>query len=169
MADYLPPRELWPTRVYKLPEFATYPERFNPTEELLDKGVARGWGERTALLFEDQRITYAQLSAQANKLGNALRELGIGEGDRILLRTPTIPPAVVAHFAIPKLGAVCTPISPLFSRAEIAHVANDSEAVAIIVSAALLGEVAAVRDRLQTITPIICFGVAAAAVQGKGF
>ncbi len=52
MADYLPPRELWPTRVYKLPEFATYPERFNPTEELLDKGVARGWGERAALLFE---------------------------------------------------------------------------------------------------------------------
>ena len=37
MADYLPPRELWPARIYKLAEFAAYPERFNPTEELLDK------------------------------------------------------------------------------------------------------------------------------------
>src|SRR3989442_3430107 len=106
MADYLPPRELWPTRVYKLPEFATYPERFNPTEELLDKGVARGWGERAALLFEDQRITYAQLSAQASKFGDALRELGIGGGDRVLLRAPTIPPAVVGHFAVPETCAV---------------------------------------------------------------
>ncbi len=169
MADYLPPRELWPTRVYKLPEFATYPERFNPTEELLDKGVARGWGERTALLFEDQRITYAQLSAQANKLGNALRELGIGEGDRILLRTPTIPPAVVANFAILKLGAVCTPISPLFSRAEIAHVANDSEAVAIIVHAALLAELEAARENLKTIRHIIVIGGDPAELKPKGY
>jgi len=55
MADYLPPRELWPKRVYTLPEFATYAERFNPTEELLDKTVAAGRGDRTAVLFEDQR------------------------------------------------------------------------------------------------------------------
>src|SRR5713101_2948071 len=98
MADYLPPRELWPTRVYKLPEFATYPERFNPTEELLDKGVARGWGERAALLFEDQRITYAQLSAQANKFGNALRELGINEGDRVLLHEKKNPLTIINNF-----------------------------------------------------------------------
>jgi hypothetical protein len=39
MADYLPPRELWPKRVYTLPEFATYAQRFNPTEELLGKVV----------------------------------------------------------------------------------------------------------------------------------
>ena len=50
MADYLPPRELWPKRVYTLPEFATYAERFNPTEELLDKTVAAGRGDRTAVL-----------------------------------------------------------------------------------------------------------------------
>src|SRR2546427_448255 len=109
MADYLPPRELWPSRIYNLPEFATYPNRFNPTEELLDKAVAGGRGERVALLFEEQRITYAQLLTQANKFGNALRALGIGEGDRVLLRTPTIPPAIAANFAVLKLGAMMSP------------------------------------------------------------
>src|SRR2546426_9807772 len=102
MADYLPPRELWPTRVYKLPEFATYPERFNPTEELLDKGVARGWGEPAALLFENQRITSAPLSAPASKFGDALRELGIREGNRLLPRAPTIPAGGVGHFWSPE-------------------------------------------------------------------
>jgi 2-aminobenzoate-CoA ligase len=169
MADHLPPRELWPKRVYTLPEFATYAERFNPTEELLGKAVAAGRGERAAVLFEDQRITYSQLLTQANKFANALRELGVQEGDRVILRTPNIPPALVANFAILKLGAVCTPTSPLFSRTEIAHVANDSEAVAIIVSSALLGEVEAARENFQTVKHIIVVGGDAAEAKAKGF
>jgi 2-aminobenzoate-CoA ligase len=169
MADYLPPRESWPSRIYKLPEFASYPERFNPTEELLEKVVGAGRGDRTALLFEDQRTTYAQLLGQANKLGNALRELGIAEGDRVLLRTPTIPPAITTNFAVLKLGAVITPISPLFSRAEIAHVANDSEAVAIVVHFALLGEVEAARENFKTIRHIIVVGGDAAELKSKGY
>jgi len=169
MAEHLPPRELWPKRVYTLPEYATYADRFNSTEELLGKAVAAGWGERPAVLFEDQRITYNQLLAQANKFGNALRELGVQEGDRVILRTPNIPPALVANFAILKLGAVCTPTSPLFSRTEIAHVANDSEAVAIIVSFMLLGEVEAARENLQTVRHIIVVGGDPAEVKAKGF
>jgi len=169
MADYLPPRESWPTRIYNLPEFANYPERFNPTEELLDKAVSAGRGDRTALLFEDQRVTYAQLLGQANKLGNALRGLGVAEGERVLLRAPTIPPAIATNFAVLKLGAVVTPISPLFSRAEIAHVANDSEAVALVVHFALLGEVEAARENFKTVRHIIVVGGDAAELKAKGY
>ena len=50
MAEYLPPRELWPKRVYTLPEFATYAEKFNPTEELLGKAVA-AYGVTAPLCF----------------------------------------------------------------------------------------------------------------------
>src|SRR5512138_3017101 len=113
MAEHLPPREFWPKRVFTLPEFATYPDRFNPTEELIGKVVDSGRGDRIAILFEDQRITYAQLYAQANKLAGALKNLGVGEADRVILRTPNIPPALVANFAVLKLGGIFTPTSPL--------------------------------------------------------
>ncbi len=169
MADCLPPRESWPKRIYTLPEFATYPERFNPTEELLDKAVATGRGDRVALLFEDQRITYAQLLGQANKLGNGLRGLGVGEGDRVLLRAPTIPPAIATNFAVLKLGGVLTPISPLFSRTEIAHVANDAEGLALVVHFALLGEVEAARENFKTIRHIIVIGGEAAELKARGY
>src|SRR5207245_5412033 len=122
-----------------------------------------------AVLFEDQRLTYNQLLTQANKFANALRDLGVKEGDRLILRTPNIPPALVANFAILKLGAVCTPTSPLFSRTEIAHVANDSEAVAIIVHAALLAELEAVRENLKTIRHIIVIGGDPAELKPKGY
>ncbi|MFB3916628.1 MAG: acyl-CoA synthetase [Terriglobales bacterium] len=168
MADHLPPRELWPQRIYTLPEFANYPDEFNPTEELLDKQVAAGRGDKAAILFEDQRITYAQLQAQVNKMGNALRSLGVKAGDRVMLRTPNIPPALVSNFAILKLGAVVVPTSPLFSRSEIPHIANDCEAVVVIVAAPLLGELEAARDQLKTVKHIIVIGGDAAEHKSKG-
>ena len=90
-ASFLPPRELWPDRVYTLPEPARYAARLNSTEELIDRQVEAGHGDRVALLYEDQRTTYRELQAAASRLGSALRALGVEE-DRVLLRAPFDPP-----------------------------------------------------------------------------
>jgi 2-aminobenzoate-CoA ligase len=168
-AAYLPPRELWPERIYTLPEHTSYPQRLNSTEELVDRHVEAGRGDRVALLYEDQRITYRQLQGSVNKLGSALRDLGIGEEDRVLLRAPSIPPAIVANFAVIKLGGVIVPTSPLYSKAEIAHVAENTEATALIVAAPLLPEVEQARAELPRIKHIVVIGGDAAEIKGKGF
>ena len=167
--EYLPPRGAWPERVYTLPELRAYPQHLNSTEELLDRHVAEGRGDRAAILFEDQRITYAALAAQVNRLAGALRGLGIEEEDRVLLRAPSIPPALVANFAVIRLGAVIVPISPLFSRAEIAHVASNTEASALFVAAPLLEEVERARALLATVRHVIVIGGDAAEIRAKGF
>jgi 2-aminobenzoate-CoA ligase len=76
-SEYLPPREAWPERVYSLPELCSDPASLNSTEELLDRHVAQGRGHRAAMLFEDQRINYAALSAQVDRPAGVLRRLGI--------------------------------------------------------------------------------------------
>jgi 2-aminobenzoate-CoA ligase len=167
--EHLPPREAWPERVYTLPELLAYPARLNSTEELIDRHVAAGRGDRIAILFEDQRITYAALAAQVNRLAGALRALGIGEEDRVLLRSPSIPPALVVNFAVIRLGAVIVPISPLFSRVELAHVASSTEAAALVVAAPLLEEVERARAQLETIRHVIVIGGDAAMIRAKGF
>jgi len=166
---YLPPKALWPQRLYTLPEHQSYPDRLNSTEELIDRHVAEGRGDRVALYFEDQRITYRQLQASIDKLGSALRELGIGEEDRVLLRAPSIPPALVANFAIIKIGAIVVPTSPLFSRAEIVHIAQSTDAVALIVAAPMLEEVATARAELTTVRHVIVIGGDAAEIKAKGY
>ena len=45
-AEYLPPKEFQPQRIYKLKEFESYPDPLNSTEELLDKQVAAGRGDK---------------------------------------------------------------------------------------------------------------------------
>jgi 2-aminobenzoate-CoA ligase len=168
-ASFLPPRASWPERIYTLPEHATYPARLNSTEELVDRHVEAGHGDRLALLYEDQRITYRQLLGSVARLGSALRGLGVEEEDRVLLRAPSIPPALVANFAVIRIGGVIVPTSPLFSRTEIAHVAENTEAVALIVAAPLLEEVEKARVDLPRIRHVIVIGGDAAEVRAKGY
>ena len=155
---YFPPRELWPSRIYTLPEYQTYPQKLNSTEELLDKQVAAGKGDRPALLFEDRKIPYKALLGMVNKLGSSLKALGIEEADRVALRAPNIPPSIVANFAVLKIGGIFLPTSGLFSRAEIAHVFNNAEAKAVLVAASMLEELEKARPDLKTVRHIIVMG-----------
>ncbi len=167
--NYLPPKELWPERIYTLPEYRQYPDRLNSTEELVDRNVQNGNANRVAIFFEDKKITYRELYHLVNRLGNGLRGLGIEEGDRVIIRSPNIPQAVVANFAIIKIGAVSVPTSPLFARTEIAHVANNAEAKAVIVFAGLLEELERARDQFQTVKHIIVIGGKPDEVKARGY
>lgn len=170
-ADYLPPEELRPKRIYTLKEFQEIPQKFNSTEILLDE-TAKAYGDKVAVYFEDQKITYRQLQATVNRIANGLRKLGVEEGDRVMMRMPNIPAAIACNFAIIKIGAVSLPTSVLFARTEIAHVANLAEAKVLIVSQAMLGEVEAAKPNLKTIQHIVVVappGTDEGAIRAKGY
>ena len=152
--NYLPPEELRPKRVYPLDEFKNIPQKFNSTEVLVDQNVAK-YGDKVAVYFDDQRITYRQLQASVNRVANGLKKLGVEEGDCVMMRMPNIPPIIVCNFAIIKIGAVSLPTSVLFARSEIAHVANLAEAKVLIVAQAMLGEVEAAKADLKTVKHIV--------------
>jgi 2-aminobenzoate-CoA ligase len=157
-ANYLPPKEYQPERIYKLEEFETYPETLNSTEELLDKQVAAGRGDSRAILFADRVITYKQLLGASNKIGNALKKLGVEESDRVMLRSPNVPPALFTNFGVLRLGAVMVPTSHMLSPPEIAHIANNAEAKVIVVAQAFLEGVLKARANLMTVQHIVVFG-----------
>ncbi|MFQ5343196.1 MAG: GNAT family N-acetyltransferase [Anaerolineae bacterium] len=169
LPERMPPRELWPQRIYTLPEFATYPERLNLTETLLDSHLEAGNGDRVAIKFQDQQLSYAELADQTNRIANGLRELGVGEGDAVFMRTPNLPVLVASNFAVQKIGAVSLPTSPLFSRTEIAHVTNSAQAKAIIAHIALLDEVERARDNMETVEHIIVVGGNPADLKERGY
>ncbi len=157
-ADYLPPKELQPERIYKLKEFEGYPASLNSTEELLDKQIAAGRGDSPALLFADKVLTYKQLLGASCKLGNALRKLGVEESDRVMLRSPNVPPALFTNFGVLRLGGVIVPTSHMLSPPEIVHIANNAEAKVIVVANAFLEGVVKARPNLKTVKHVIVFG-----------
>jgi acetyl-CoA synthetase len=84
----------------------------NASVECLDRHLATR-GDKAAIVFEPddpaepaQRISYRELHARVCRLANALRNLGIGKGDRVTIYLPMIPEAVVAMLACARIGAV---------------------------------------------------------------
>jgi 2-aminobenzoate-CoA ligase len=146
--EYLPREELWATRRFFGLEAPSYPARLNPTAELLDRQVEAGRGERPAIFFQDKVISYGALQEQVNRLGNVLASRGIEEEDRLVILSPNQPLSVVANFAAMKIGAIPIPASPLLSPPELAWVANNSEARALLVHPAMLPLVAKARGDL---------------------
>lgn len=137
--DYLPPKEFLPQVCKFFPELQ-YPERINLAEELLDRNVAER-GDKVAIHYESARITYRELQVRVNQFANALRELGVGRNDRVVLRAVNIPEYIVWNFACWRIGAIPVLVTHLNRASELSFKINDSEAVAICVDSDSHGDV----------------------------
>ena len=146
--DFTPPKKLLP-KINPLSEFPC-PQKLNLSNYLLDRNIDHGKGNKCAILYEDEKVTYEKLRIMVNKLGNSLKDLGIENGDRVIIRTPNIPEFIAANFAIQKIGAITVPIMMLLKAREISHIANDTEAKAIITSSNLIHEMRARNKSVPT-------------------
>ena len=82
--------------------------------------------DRTAIVFEGRRITYAELQERVNRLANAMAELGVGRGDRVAVLQVNCNKHVEACFATAKLDAVYVPLNFRVRADELAYVLNKS-------------------------------------------
>ncbi|MBI2206860.1 MAG: AMP-binding protein [Candidatus Rokubacteria bacterium] len=121
-----------PDRVYTLPELR-YPVHLNAAVELLDTNADGGRAGRPAIHAGPRTITYGELQAQVNRLCHGLRSIGLGRGDRVLLRLPNVPEFIVSWLACQKLGIVTVGTMPLLRARELAYIAADAGTRAAIV------------------------------------
>jgi amino acid adenylation domain-containing protein len=72
------------------------------------------------------RVTYAELEAQSNRIGNRLRGLGIGAGDLVGICLGRGPAMIPAMLGILKTGAAYVPLDPWFPRERLHYMAADA-------------------------------------------
>src|SRR5579875_1286988 len=105
-----------------------------PYAEMLARTAER-YPEQVALVFREAYLTYRELDALVNILGNALLNLGIRRGQRVCLFMTNCPEYVISWFAITRIGAVASPLNPSYKEREVAYQLVNSGAVALIVRA----------------------------------
>lgn len=152
--DYLPDEQNAPEYVHALPE-THYPREINATEELVDRHVREGRGDNVAIYFEDQEITYTELQERINRMGNALRDLGVESGDRVVVRFPNRPESIVSCLAVQKIGAVALPSMKLLRAKELNYIINNAEATKVVVYDGLLEEIENALPELETVEDVI--------------
>jgi benzoate-CoA ligase family protein len=125
---------------------------FNASEWLVDRHVAAGDGDRMAFRCEDRTLSYAGLLEATWAAANGLRALGVGSGDRVLMVISDEEAFPAVFLGALRVGAVAAPVSTMLRPADVAALAADSEASAVVVSeryAGYLEQVAAAAPGLR--------------------
>ena len=109
----------------------------NVSWNCLDRQVAAGRGEKTAIVFESDdgnvtHTTYAQLLAQTCRMANALKARGVKKGDRVVIYMPMSVEGVVAMQACARLGAVHSVVFGGFSAHALRDRIADTGAAVVI-------------------------------------
>jgi len=89
---------------------------------------ARMRPDQPAVVWDQQRLTYAQINAAANRVANGLRARGITRGDHVALLCPNLPYFPIVYNGILKAGAAVVPLNVLCQPREIAYHLRDSDA-----------------------------------------
>ena len=105
--------------------------------EQLFESVARQKPNATAVVFEEQRLTYAELDDAAEVLAGQLVALGAGPDVTVGLCLPRTPDLIVGILGILKSGGAYVPIEPSFPDARTALMLADSRAAIVVTDGAL--------------------------------
>jgi acetyl-CoA synthetase len=134
------------------------PRRYNMAHACC--GQWAGERDRLALRWEDESgataaYTFRDLQHAANRLSNALKELGVKRGDRVAIILPQRPETAIAYIAVFQLGAIALPLSHLFGPDALEYRLEHAEASVAIVEPTTIANLLAVRDRLTHLRHVI--------------
>ncbi len=110
---------------------------------------ARDFPDKTALIFEGYKVTFAELNGMVDTFAGVLRGLGVNKGQSVSIVLPNLIPCVVAYYAILRTGAVAVMNNPLYSDRELLHQLNDSGSILVVTLDLLVERMKALRDKTQ--------------------
>jgi benzoate-CoA ligase family protein len=138
------------------------PRAGNAAAWFVDRHVREGRGGRLAIVHEGRRLTYDDVATGANRVGNALKRLGVRMEQRVLLLLPDCPEFAYAFWGTLKIGAIAIPTNTLLKPHDYAYMLNDSRAVVAIVGEELAPAIEDVRAQLTFLEHLVVAGRASA-------
>ncbi|MFN8023759.1 MAG: class I adenylate-forming enzyme family protein [Acidimicrobiales bacterium] len=92
--------------------------------------MSAAFGDNVFLVFEDQRITFAEAHRMVRVLAQRMLDVhGVRQGDRVAIATRNYPEWAIAYWATVSIGAVAVPLNAWWTGPELAYGLTDSGAV----------------------------------------
>jgi long-chain acyl-CoA synthetase len=96
------------------------------------EGVAEKSPNKPAITYLGEDFPFARLRELVYRFATALYDLGVRDNDRVMLYIPNSPQFIIGYFGAQKIGAIPTPVSPIYTPTEIEYLINDSGAETIL-------------------------------------
>ncbi|MBI2153287.1 MAG: AMP-binding protein [Candidatus Rokubacteria bacterium] len=92
------------------------------------------YGDREAIVFGDERITYGELRRRVDRLARGLLALGIRKDDKVALWLPNRPAWLVAQHACARIGATVVALNTRYKAHELSYILGQSDATTLILT-----------------------------------
>ncbi len=125
--------------------------------EMLDSTV-KTFSHRTAIIYENQEISYMDFSFMVDSIAAGLQGLGIKPGEPVMIFMPNCPEFLACYFALVKIGAIVVPLNVMYKAHEVSYIASDTGADTIITVSGLLDTVIDIRTGCPNLKNIISTG-----------
>ena len=111
--------------------------QLNVSDNCLDRHIDDGHGDQVAYYWEGEpgdtrTVTYSELRDDVCRFANALKSLGVGKGDRVMIYLPMIPELPVAMLACARIGAIHSVVFAGFSSKALVDRIEDADARVVI-------------------------------------
>ncbi|WP_135365497.1 long-chain-fatty-acid--CoA ligase [Halosimplex halophilum] len=120
--------------------------------DFLDRARRHYGGDEAVVATTGERYTYEELGERADRFSAALRERGVGQGDRVAVLDPNTHYHLEAAYGIMQLGAVHTPLNYRLTPDDFAYILSDAEVDAIYADREYAGKIEPIRDDVPTET-----------------
>ena len=87
--------------------------------KIILEDIAGQHGEKTAIISDGFRVSYAELDEASNRIANTLLEMGVKKGDRVAMLLLNSPQFVTVYFGIVKIGAIAVPLDTKYKIIEL--------------------------------------------------
>ena len=134
------------------------PDHFNIAVACCDRWVEAGHGDRPAIHHAGEVLTFSDLQDRVDRLAEGLQSLGLGAGQRYLIRLPSIPEFHAAFLAGLKIGAVAIPTPQQLREKELRHILTVAQVTVVITEDTLAGPIRSIRREVPTLEHVVCLG-----------
>ena len=111
--------------------------------------------EHEALVYHNERLTYAQYRERITRLASALAAMGVAPGDVVATLLPNVPAHAVAHFAVPATGAILNAINIRLDVDTVAYILEHGGAKVLLCDTQFLPLAEAAAERMDGPPPIV--------------
>jgi benzoate-CoA ligase family protein len=111
---------------------------FNLASWFVDRHLEEGRGDRTALICGEDRVSYAELAKQVNRVGHVLRDLGVRQEERVLLALSDGVEFVATWYGAQKIGAVTAEVYTFLPAKDLAYYLDYTRAGVVVADATTL-------------------------------
>jgi len=93
---------------------------------------AEKYPDKTALIFKNRRLSYAEIDTESNTFANALISLNVKPGERVALHLPNSIKAVLSIFGVLKASCIFSVINPATKIDKLIYILNNCGAAVLV-------------------------------------